>query len=125
MRRVTTSSVTPSSGHILDRLALHDQLSKGDVLVGGVHGDVKTVLRQTGDQRPVGRHDQHGHGIGLGDVAVAHQQGRRFEPATASADLVTTARALDDDQILQYAAFLDRGRELAVLSFGVLPPARA
>ncbi|MBK8361741.1 MAG: hypothetical protein IPL15_23350 [Comamonadaceae bacterium] len=94
MRRLTTSGVTPKgSGHILDRLALPDQLGKGDVLVGRVHGDVEEVLRQAGDQRPVGRYDQHGHGVVVGEVAVAHQQGQRVEPTTARADLVAAACA--------------------------------
>jgi hypothetical protein len=99
------------SGHVLDRLALPDQLGEGRELVGGMHGDVEAVLRQAGDQRPVGRHDQHGHGVVVGEVALAHQQGQRFEPATTRADLVAAACALHDDEVLQHAAFLDRGRE--------------
>jgi hypothetical protein len=77
----------------------------------------KAVLRQAGDQRPVGRHDQHGHGVVVGEVAVARQQGQRVEPATTRADLVAAACALHDDEVLQHAAFLDRGREFGDAHF--------
>jgi hypothetical protein len=78
-------------GHVLDRLALPNQLGKRRELVGRMHGDVEDVLGQAGNQRPVGRHDQHGHRVVVGELALAHQQGQRFEPTTTRADLVAAA----------------------------------
>ena len=95
-------------GHVLDGLALREQSGEGGELVGRVHRHVEAVLGKARDERLVGRHDEHRHGVVVGDVALLHEQRERGEPPSAGADLVAPARRLDHDEVLQHAAVLDR-----------------
>ena len=97
--------------HVLDRLALPDQLGEGGELVCGMHRDMEAVLGETGDQRLVGGDDQHRDRVVVGDVVPAHEQGQRFEATATGADFVAAACAFHDHKVLQHSAFLDRGRE--------------
>jgi len=93
--------------HRLDGLALAQQARESKVLVGGMHGHVKDVLGQAGHQRLVSRHDEDGHRVVVGDIAVAHQQVQRLQATATGAHFKQATRALDDDQVLQHAAVQD------------------
>ena len=62
-----------SARDVLIRLPLRDGVKQSE-LVGRVHRHVEAVLGKARDERLVGRHDEHRHGVVVGDVALLHEQ---------------------------------------------------